>query len=96
MIYDIDTFIFDSRAHGESQGKYCTYGFYEKKDISAIVDFIGPKYRNVNIGIWGNSLGAAVAIQAMEYDSRILFGIIESTFTDLSQIVFDYKKCILT
>lgn len=49
----------------------------------------------MKIGVWGNSLGGAIAIQALEYDERIEFGIIESTFTDLNQIVFDYKKRIL-
>lgn len=91
----ISSFLFDGRAHGKSGGKYCTYGFYEKKDISKIVDLIKNKTPNLPIGIWGNSLGGAIAIQAMEYDNRISFGVIESTFTELSQIVFDYKKRIL-
>ncbi len=88
----IASVVFDGRAHGDSSGQYCTYGFYEKKDVSAIVDFIEEKQLNVPLGIWGNSLGGAIAIQALERDKRIQFGIIESTFTDLSQIVYDYKK----
>lgn len=88
----IETVIYDSRAHGESTGKYCSYGYHEKKDISAIVDLIEKKSPNLKIGIWGNSLGGAMAIQALEYDKRIQFGVIESTFTDLHQITFDYKK----
>ena len=47
------------------------------------------------IGIWGNSLGGAVALQSLEYDERIQFGVIESTFTELDQIVIDYKKRML-
>ncbi len=88
----IASIVFDGRAHGESGGIYCTYGFYEKKDVSAVVDFIEEKQLNVPLGIWGNSLGGAIAIQALENDERIQFGIIESTFTDLPQITFDYKK----
>lgn len=88
----IASLVFDSRAHGKSGGKYCTYGYKEKKDVSKIVDLIKNKYPDLKIGIWGNSLGGAVAIQALEYDERIGFGIIESTFTDLDQIVFDYQK----
>ena len=88
----IESIVFDGRAHGKSGGKYCTYGFKEKKDVSKIIDFIKNKNPDLPIGIWGNSLGGAVAIQSLEFDKRIRFGIIESTFTDLSQIVFDYQK----
>lgn len=91
----IESIVCDGRAHGESGGEFCTYGFYEKKDIAKIVDFVKSKSPNLPLGIWGNSLGGAVAIQALAYDERIDFGIIESTFTDLNQIVFDYKKRIL-
>lgn len=91
----IASVLFDNRAHGKSGGEYCTYGHLERKDISKFVDFILEKDSRLKVGIWGNSLGGAIAIQALEFDSRISFGIIESTFTDLNQIVFDYKKRIL-
>ena len=91
----IESIVFDGRAHGKSGGEFCTYGFKEKKDIAEIVDKIKERKPNLPIGIWGNSLGGAIAIQALEFDERIKFGIIESTFTELNQIVFDYKKRIL-
>lgn len=82
--------LFDNRAHGESEGSYCTYGFYEKNDISKIVDYIQSK-NTLPIGIWGNSLGGAIAIQALAKEKRLQFGVIESTFTSLQQIVYDYQ-----
>ncbi len=88
----IESILIDSRAHGESGGEYCTYGFKEKKDISQIVDYIKTKNDTIPLGIWGNSMGGAIAIQALEYDKRIAFGIIESTFTNLEDIVYDYQK----
>lgn len=91
----IESIVFDGRAHGKSSGQYCTYGYKEKKDITEIVDRIKQKKPNLPIGIWGNSLGGAIAIQALEHDKRIEFGIIESTFADLSQVVYDYKKRML-
>ena len=87
-----DVWLFDNRAHGKSGGLYSTYGFYEKKDIAKIVDKIKEKTPTNKVGIWGNSLGGAIAIQALEYDKRIEFGLIESTFSDLRQIVYDYQK----
>ncbi len=88
----IASVVFDGRAHGESGGQYCTYGFYEKQDIAAIVDELKRRNSELSIGIWGNSLGGAIAIQALELDKRIEFGVIESTFTELDQIVYDYQQ----
>ncbi|MBC8756735.1 alpha/beta hydrolase [Kordia sp. YSTF-M3] len=88
----IASVLFDGRAHGESGGKYCTYGFHEKQDIIAIVDELKKRNSSLPIGIWGNSLGGAIAIQALEIEKRIEFGIVESTFTELDQIVYDYQK----
>jgi uncharacterized protein len=86
----IATIIYDQRAHGESGGDYCTFGYYEKKDISIIIDSIKAKYAYKTLGIWGNSLGGAVALQAMSEDKRINFGIVESSFATLEQVVYDY------
>lgn len=91
-----NSLIIDSRAHGTSEGKYCTFGFYEKEDISSAIDFIQEKQgKKANIGIFGNSMGGAIALQAMENDKRISFGIVQSTFSDLQQIVRDYQARLL-
>ena len=87
-----DAILFDGRAHGESQGEYITYGYYEKEDVKRIVDFIKEENDSIPIGIWGNSLGGAIALQALEADERIQFGVIESTFRSLDEVVFDYGK----
>lgn len=85
--------IIDLRGHGESEGVYCTYGYYEKDDLSILIDSISriPDLSQ-NIGIWGASLGGAVAMQTMAIDKRIKYGIIESTFSDLNTIIHDYTR----
>ncbi|MDW7693648.1 alpha/beta fold hydrolase [Flammeovirgaceae bacterium SG7u.111] len=83
--------LIDLRAHGGSEGEFCTFGFKEKEDIKTLVDSL-TKIDGLSrhIGIWGQSLGAAVSLQAMAVDQRIRFGIIESTFSSFRQIVYDY------
>lgn len=88
----IESVLVDMRAHGQSGGQFTTYGYKEKHDISAVVDLIKRQNDSIPIGIWGNSMGGAIALQALEIEPRIEFGIIESTFTDLDQIVYDYQK----
>jgi len=85
----------DLRAHGQSDGRYCTFGVKEKWDIKALVDELkeldeSGKEKIGVIGIWGQSLGGAVALQALSIDQRIKYGIIESTFSDFESIAHDY------
>lgn len=81
----------DSRAHGESKGTHCTFGVKEKKDIASLITVLLEQEKvNDNIGVWGQSLGGAIALQAMGMDKRIKFGIIESTFSDFRTIGHDY------
>ncbi len=90
-IRGFNTVLFDLRAHGESEGKYCTFGNKEKYDISILLDSLDAKTNlNHNYIIWGHSLGAAVALQTLSIDERIKVGIIESTFSSYRQIVHDY------
>ncbi len=86
--------LIDLRAHGESGGEFCTFGFYEEKDLARVVDFLEKERpeRCRKLGVWGKSLGGAIALQCLENDPRLDFGIIESTFTDLPTIVSDYQK----
>lgn len=83
----------DSRAHGQSEGQFCTFGVKEKKDISNLIDtLITIEKLDSKIGVWGQSLGGAIGLQTMSIDKRIEFGIIESTFTDFNTITQDYFK----
>lgn len=83
----------DSRAHGQSDGIHCTFGVKEKKDVSELITVLS-KEENIteNIGIWGQSLGAAIGLQAIGEDTRIKFGIIESTFSDFRAVTNDYLR----
>lgn len=76
---------YDQRAHGESGGRYCTYGFLEKGDLSRAIDAVGisPVY------VIGHSLGAAVALQAAAEDPRIRAVVAAAPFSDLRTIVGD-------
>lgn len=84
--------IYDARAHGQSGGAHCTFGYHEKKDVQAVVSAILKYAPNTSIGIWASSMGAAVALQALAIEPRIEFGVIESTFTELSEVVYQYQK----
>jgi uncharacterized protein len=77
-----DVIAYDSRAHGESQGDACTYGFFEKSDLHNVLDTVegGP------IVLVGTSLGAAVALQEAADDRRVSGVVAAETFSDLRTI----------
>lgn len=92
-----NVFLYDSRAHGESGGAYCTYGYYEKHDVSTVIDYLESR-KDISvgkIGIFGTSMGAAVAIQAAALDDRIAVVVAESSFTNLRTIFVDYQRRII-
>jgi pimeloyl-ACP methyl ester carboxylesterase len=77
-----DVLAYDSRAHGESGGDACTYGFYERKDLSRAIDKLGGG----PVLALGVSLGAAVALQAAADDPRIALVVAVSSFSDLRTV----------
>ncbi|NPA75477.1 MAG: alpha/beta fold hydrolase [Euryarchaeota archaeon] len=57
--------IFDFRAHGESEGKHTSVGDKEIEDIKAVLDKLGTE-KNCLVGY---SMGADIAIRALEFDN---------------------------
>jgi uncharacterized protein len=90
-------FLYDSRRHGESGGTYCTYGFHEKEDLRDTIDYLNSRadLRLGSIGVFGTSMGAAVAIQAAATDRRIKAVVAENSFATLRTIFDDYQKRII-
>jgi pimeloyl-ACP methyl ester carboxylesterase len=82
--------LLDLRAHGESEGEFCTFGFYEKNDLKAVADTLQNRFPHTPLAIWGASLGGAIALQAMAVEPRYRFGIVESTFDEYPRVVEEY------
>ncbi len=89
-----NVFLYDSRRHGDSGGRFCTYGFYEKHDVSTIISHLErrPDLRLGKVGLFGTSMGAAVALQVSAIDPRIAAVVAESGFATLRSIFDDYQK----
>lgn len=87
-----DAVAYDSRAHGESDGNSCTYGYFEKDDLRRVLDATaaGP------IVLIGTSLGAAVALQHAPRDPRVRAVIAVEPFSDLRTVATERAPFIFT
>ncbi|MDF1507512.1 alpha/beta hydrolase [Robertmurraya sp. DFI.2.37] len=79
--------IYDHRRHGESGGKTTSYGYYEKFDLKAIVDWLrldrGP---DLLLGIHGESMGAAtMLLYAGMIEDAADFYIADCPFSDFQE-----------
>ena len=88
----IDLFVFDFPGCGKSEGEYISLGYYEKEDVSSIVDFV-EKFPGVGkIGIWGRSIGAATALMYSYQDKRIKAQCIDSPFANFKDLAIKLCK----
>lgn len=65
--------LFDFRALGHSEGDLCSIGYYETGDLLGAVDYFTsrPEMRDLPLGVFGLSMGGAVALMATAQDERI-------------------------
>lgn len=86
--------LYDSRCHGESGGKLCTYGYHERHDAVMVIDYLLSRtdLHVGKIGLFGWSMGAAVAIQVAAIDTRVAAVVAESSFASLRTVFDDYQR----
>jgi pimeloyl-ACP methyl ester carboxylesterase len=78
----------DQRYFGKSGGRATTIGFRERRDLRRAIDFLGT--RGVNeVGVFGLSLGGAVALLAAAEDQRIHAVAAYAPFADLTTLGYE-------
>lgn len=82
---DYNLFLFDFRYLGESEGKYSTAGANEVTDLLAAVRFLKTKGIK-EVGVWGFSMGGAVALMSIKRAPEIKAVVSESSYASLAQM----------
>jgi uncharacterized protein len=74
----------DLRAHGESAGVYCTGGYWERHDVSQVIDELRSERpaETRHLVLFGVSIGAAVAAATAAMRTDLSAVILESPFAD--------------
>jgi fermentation-respiration switch protein FrsA (DUF1100 family) len=80
---------FDWRAHGESEGDLCTFGFHEIHDVEGALTWLQarPDVDPGRIGMLGQSMGAVAAIRAAARLTGIQVVVADSPYPSLDEAV---------
>jgi uncharacterized protein len=85
-------FFLDFRYFGASGGHYTTIGKEEKQDLLAAVNYLKNDRHMKAIGVWGFSMGAAVALMTAAESKDIKVVVADSSFARLDWMARDHYK----
>jgi dipeptidyl aminopeptidase/acylaminoacyl peptidase len=86
----MNVLLFDGRGHGESDRRFVTYGFFERRDVEAAIDVVVARgVSERRIGLAGVSMGAAIALQVAARDPRVHAVWTDSPFASLHRVTMD-------
>jgi len=83
----------DSRAYGQSDGPYATFGGREVSDIGAWMDRLAEHASHQEpppvsrFALWGRSMGAQIAVRTAAQDARVAALVLEAPLVDLARAV---------
>lgn len=80
---------FDFRSHGESEGEITTIGGLETIDFDAAIEWLRkakPEFAG-SVGVFGLSMGAAVAVASLPKHPDLRCAVVESPFSDYRTVI---------
>lgn len=79
--------IFDARYFGKSVFPFSSLGYFEQKDLLALIQFTKKRFgENAFIGLHGESMGAATALLSSEHSPNIRFIVADCPFSNLDRL----------
>lgn len=86
--------IFDGRGHGNSEGRFVTYGFYERRDVETALEWLAAEKRvdRELVGLAGESMGAAIALQVAARNPWIRAVWADSPFASLRRVAGEFAQ----
>ena len=80
--------IVNQRRHGKSEGKYSTYGFYEKYDVNMWIEYIKSRFGNdIILGLHGESMGAGTVMETIPLNDSIKFVIEDCGYSNFHELI---------
>ncbi|MDY0189442.1 MAG: alpha/beta fold hydrolase [Desulfuromonas sp.] len=77
----------DQRSHGRSDGNTISFGYHEWRDLEAAVNFLVEQNPHDKIGIFGNSMGGALAVVYAAREPLIAAVIAQSPYASVGHSI---------
>ena len=82
--------IYDLRGHGANEPTFTTYGVLEGQDLALLVADTRTRYEGISqLGLHGESLGAASTISSLAYDPEVDFVVADCGFESIERVLRD-------
>jgi pimeloyl-ACP methyl ester carboxylesterase len=84
IVHDLGfhAFLFDFRAHGDSQGRFTTFGYNEAEDVKTACDWIAARHPRQPIYALGYSMGGTAVLRAASKYGLFDRLALDATFAD--------------
>ena len=79
----------DARGHGASGGSFISYGLLEAEDVHRWTNWLCDTARPAALYGLGESMGAAILLQALAHETRFRAVVAESPFATFEDIAYD-------
>ena len=80
--------IYDLRGHGENEPAPTTYGIREARDLLCVIEDTRERYpRIAQLGIHGESLGAATTVMSLAYGPAIDFAVADCGYASIEAVL---------
>eukprot|EP00009_Paramoeba_aestuarina_P008916 CAMPEP_0201507776 /NCGR_PEP_ID=MMETSP0161_2-20130828/1344_1 /ASSEMBLY_ACC=CAM_ASM_000251 /TAXON_ID=180227 /ORGANISM="Neoparamoeba aestuarina, Strain SoJaBio B1-5/56/2" /LENGTH=506 /DNA_ID=CAMNT_0047902241 /DNA_START=47 /DNA_END=1564 /DNA_ORIENTATION=- len=83
----------DLAGSGLSDGEYISLGYYEKDDVTCLVEYLKERNKTSKVALWGRSMGAATALLYLgendNVDDFVKGAVVDSPFASLDELAHD-------
>lgn len=84
----LNLIVYDLRGHGLNVPTFCTYSARESRDLDALIRDSCARYPDMaELGLHGESLGAATSVAVLKYDPPVDFVVADCGFADISGVL---------
>jgi fermentation-respiration switch protein FrsA (DUF1100 family) len=87
--------LFDYYGHGSDLGRRISLGYHEVNDFLAALDYSEQRIPNPRVGVFGFSMGGAIAIMGVAMRKEVRALVADSPFTRHADVIADNVRSIL-